>query len=269
MRIAWTASTIAVQITLMHPNMGTPGGSLHPSKLHAIVYCFRQKYGACADRRLWKGRHGIATKIRKDLGIPIGTSMKSIYDIMEGVLQAKENGETYEVEYVSNRGQKAALCRKSIEAQIIADVMESGNSLRAAWAIVNTHRKAEALPLLTMSAVYSCIKRLQPLVEPVGKKKQGSMDAEAPGSKARFRWCLQLGMRFGLLDSSHIRNIINLPDCTPIPLEYNPLHLQPIKVDQFVTWDEVHRKCQPGSDNGQIISTVKKECYNRLKWKIQ
>ena len=42
-----------------------------------------------------------------------------------------------------------------------------------------------------------------------------------------------------------------------LPKEFDPANLTNLNVDQFVTWDEVHRKFIPGYDDGYIHTTYK------------
>ena len=39
-----------------------------------------------------------------------------------------------------------------------------------------------------------------------------------------------------------------------LPKEFDPTNLTNLFVDQFLTWDEVHRKFIPGSDDAYILT---------------
>ena len=42
-----------------------------------------------------------------------------------------------------------------------------------------------------------------------------------------------------------------------LPKEFDPDNLTNLFVDQFVTWDKVHRKVIPGSDDGYVRTPYK------------
>ena len=77
-----------------------------------------------------------------------------------------------------------------------------------AWVLVNVHRENEVLPSLTIAAVTGCVKSLKPKFEKIGYRKQGSKDENSAMCKARFLWCLQLGLRFGIITKNEARNIL-------------------------------------------------------------
>ena len=233
----------------------------------AVAYCFESKYGTCENTEdtPWIGKDGIISSIRKDLNIGRGTSNERISAVMKDLLTAKEAGVRYDpqegVKRRGRSGRKAIIDINSQEAQIIADAIESGMSIVSAWALVNTHREVEELPSLTVSAVRTCIKKLQPAKAKVKDEKQGTLDATTPTAKARFGWCVQLALRLNIMSLEDAKkylvkeNVIKGTD-SELPSEYNPAKLTSLSVDQFVTWDEVHKKVMPGSDDGYIQEGV-------------
>ena len=48
-----------------------------------------------------------------------------------------------------------------------------------------------------------------------------------------------------------------------LPKEFDPTNLNNLFVDQFVTWDEFHRKFMPGYDNGFACTPYK---YHIMKF---
>ena len=60
--------------------------------------------------------------------------------------------------FQSKAGRKAILDVGSVEAQLVADAIEQGTSLKLAHLIVNTHRQQEKLPAVTFSAIYRLVK---------------------------------------------------------------------------------------------------------------
>jgi hypothetical protein len=63
-------------------------------------------------------------------------------------------------------GRKAFIDFDSVYAQIIADSIESGNSISITTYIVNLHRKDNSESSFTKAAVYSCYERMQPRMQP-------------------------------------------------------------------------------------------------------
>ena len=234
----------------------------------AVAYCFESKYDTCENTEdtPWTGKDGIISSIWKDLNIGRGTSNARISAIMKDLLTAKEAGVRYDpqegVKRIGRSGRKAMIDINSQEAQIIADAIESGMSIVSAWALVNTHREVEELPSLTVSAVRTCIKKLQPAKAKVKDEKQGTLDATTPTAKARFGWCVQLALRLNIMSLEDAKkylvkeNVIKGTD-SELPSEYDPAKLTSLSVDQFVTWDEVHKKVMPGSDDGYVKSPYK------------
>jgi hypothetical protein len=70
---------------------------------------------------------------------------------------------------------------------------------------------------------------MNPLVDKVGKRKQGSSDENAPWSKARMGWVTQLRVRLGTL---------TLPDDAPAQFK----NLPSLNVTQIAFWDEMHKE---------------------------
>lgn len=92
----------------------------------------------------------------------------------------------------------------------------------------------------------------------------------APNSKASFGWCLQLGYRLGLYGTQEVRKILvdycNFDELTSLPKYYNLLYLSLLLIDQFTTWDEVHRKILPGSDGEKaFVGAANKTKATRFK----
>ena len=127
------------------------------------------------------------SKIKTDLDLPKNTRLTTLCKIFQEVIECKKEG----VKYIASTnlgqsGRKVILENNSMEAQIIADNVESGLSSIACWAIVNQHLKEQLLPSLTLSSVYGCIHRMNPSFEKIGQIKQGSTDPNASNPKARF-----------------------------------------------------------------------------------
>ena len=152
-------------------------------------------------------------------------------------------------------GRKTIIKEDSVEAEIIADTMENGNSLKMGAYIVNQYRKTNSKPSVTYSAVHGCFKRLQPQLKLIKRGKQGSKDPTDAWSMASHRWFSQLLLRFGKIDFSNkiFREILgeaydekNPPAC------YDITKLTKLKLNQIAWWDEMHRKCSIGASGSQV-----------------
>ena len=82
------------------------------------------------------------------------------------------------------------------------------------------------------------------------------MDEGSNISKARLAWCTRLGVRFGIYD--YYESVLKpLRLCCSEKSKYFDDNLvTPLFIDGFATWDETHRKVQPGSasKNGMVIT---------------
>ena len=131
-----------------------------------------------------------------------------------------------------------------------------------AWLLVNYQKKVKELPSVCISAVGTCITKLKPLVDKVKNKKQGGSDRNAPNCKSRLSWCLKFSFWINLNTLVDAQNIlvekkINETKEGRLPKEFAPAKLTNLFVDQFVTWDEVHRKVVPVSYDGYVQTLYK------------
>merc|ERR1711981_426783 len=78
---------------------------------------------------------------------------------------------------------------------------------------------------------------MKPLVTPIYRCKQGSMDEDSPWAKARYKWVTQLAVRFGLLKLSELANEEERKWCKDLDKAENQLHWT-----QVVHFDETHKK---------------------------
>jgi len=81
-----------------------------------------------------------------------------------------------------------------------------------------------------LSAVRGMVKKLNPKVDEVGRRKQGSTDPESTWTGAGLNWVTQLLICLGDIKRSS--------DNTPEYLQYLPL----LSNQQITFWDEVHKE---------------------------
>ena len=212
-----------------------------------VAYLFLNVHGGEEDceENPWCGKNGIIAKIRESMNLCRGTR---IDHILRDVLECKKLGLRYAGESEKfNCGRTVSIQHDTSEAQIIIDAIENGSSMPIAWNLVNQHRKEEGGDSITKSAVYQFIQKCKPVKIPLGSRKQGSSDPDSNIAKARLGWCRQLGVRFGCYD--HFEEFLkpNGLSTEDMPKYFDPNFLRPLYTDGFATWDETHRKVQPGS----------------------
>ena len=90
----------------------------------------------------------------------------NIKPILRDILVCKHNGTTYrgDTKLKGNVGRRATLEVDSIEAQIIANFIETGMSQRRALSMLNHHRNELNQPLVSYTAVNTLIKQMKPLI---------------------------------------------------------------------------------------------------------
>jgi hypothetical protein len=147
----------------------------------AIGYMFFKKFGAPENHQEWRDKK-IRPKIRKAFNMHDAARIDR-----NNVVACKKAGI---VAYTGTRkigpatGKQPTLTTDSIEAQIVADCLESGFSLSLTQWIVNQHRKETKEDLLTQSPIRHLMKRLKPLVRKVKKQAQGSTDPTSKWARA-------------------------------------------------------------------------------------
>ena len=192
----------------------------------------------------WTGRGGVGPKIKKDLRLPRTFSVKErLLPIFEKILECNRVGEEFHPKMVDGRGgnRKMTIRMDSIEAQIIADSIESGLSRQRTWENVNRHRRENNEELLSESCIAYALRKMRPKMVTIKKRKQGSTDPGSNWAQARYAWTCQLLARFGRLERT--------PSHGPIERKFDQQLQGKLELDQIVWWDETHRKCLIGSAN--------------------
>jgi hypothetical protein len=124
---------------------------------------FYKKFGAPENHQEWRDKK-IRPQIRKAFDL-LYTSAR-IDHILNDVVACKKA----DIAYTGTRkigpstGKQPTLATDSIEAQIVADCLESGLSLPLTQWMVNQHRKETGEESLTQSPIWHLMKRLKPSV---------------------------------------------------------------------------------------------------------
>ena len=95
----------------------------------SIGHVFKHRFKMGLDREnTWKQ---IAKEIRKGMYLPTCFRNKYMFEIFDSVLEAKRNGERWDPSLKSKYpGAKPKIPTSSVSAQIVADLIESGLSIR-------------------------------------------------------------------------------------------------------------------------------------------
>ena len=140
-------------------------------------------------------------------------------------------------------GSKAKVTIASIEARMIADCLESGQSQRQALEIVNHHCHENNQPPLSRSVATRLLNEMQPKICNIVRKKQRSRDPDSKWSQARLNWVKHLLIYFGQLPSKP-------PDATTDKILewFDSTKVGQLELSQVVWWDETHKKCVIGDE---------------------
>eukprot|EP00536_Pseudo-nitzschia_multiseries_P016558 jgi/Psemu1/46626/gm1.46626_g len=190
------------------------------------------------------------------LGNTTRSFQRTVSQVCTEVLHCVENGTAYNGDgNYSKSGRPPVIAVDTIEAEIIADSIEGGNSIRMTPLIVNQYRRKFQLPALTYWSVRSCMLRLSPQIKAIKRGKQGSKNKTDAWCQASFRWFAQLLLRFGEIDFSHpiFQKLLGPayvkekhPPC------YDTSVLTPLKLSQVVWFDELHKQCHIGESGSRV-----------------
>lgn len=147
----------------------------------------------------WLEKGGIAEKIWNDLGLAKTVRKQRFISCFEKVTECIRNEDDFHPSMVENRGGNRQLMIRmdSAEAQILADGLEAGLSIRRCWVNINTHWHDNGDDLMSESCVLYALKTMKTRRVKEQKQKEGSSDPESSWSQARYAWTCQLLARFG------------------------------------------------------------------------
>jgi hypothetical protein len=206
----------------------------------AVFYVFIDMLNA-PDSSQWWGPLGTVASIVRTLEIPFNRR-QVVRRVLTTVVDMAKQGLVYD-------GERKASCRDinimiapdSFDRQIIADAMEGGFGLRHTQELVNEHRRDSNKTIVGLNTVWVAYVRMNPVVTPIGKRKQGTTDPQSPWAMARLQFVTQILVRFGLLAADRVLNEQgNLPD------KFNVAKLTKMTINQIAFWDETHKKVRIG-----------------------
>ena len=202
----------------------------------AIAFVYINVYKA-ADPSMWEEME-LEKHVRDRLGI---NNRTNVQNILHEIYKTIKQGFTYTGD--TNRsscGQKVSITVKSVEAQILADCLENGQSLNKAMIVVNTHCSRNGVKCVSKSVLRRLIKEMKPIKCQLEKKKQGSRDKTSKWARARMNWVTYLLVQLGKVK---IQRDVN----GNIPEWFDEEKVAPLELQQIVWWDETHQKCVIGN----------------------
>ena len=231
-----------------------------------VNHLFRYKYnGMFPDdgkdlNQHWFGRQGIALKIKKDIGLPHCFKTSTLGPCFEKIAECILNGVDFDPSMVENRGghRKATIRMDSPDAQILANGLESGLSVKRTWVNINKHRHDNGQELISQSCVLYALKSMKPKLVKIKKRKQGSTEPNSSWSQARYAWTSQLLARFGRL--KHVYG--------PIERRFNQSLVGKLELNQIIWCDETHCKCLIGGHSNTRDFHLQFPRYTKGKFDI-
>jgi hypothetical protein len=166
---------------------------------------FYKKFGAPENHQEWRDKN-IRPQIRKAFDLSYSAR---IDHILNDAVACKKAG----IAYTGTRkmgpttGKQPTLATDSIEAQIVADCLETELSLPLTQWMVNQHRKETGEESLTQSPIRHLMKRLKPSVRKVKKQAQGSTDPTSKWAGARLGFNTHFFIRFEKLPEQEFEKI--------------------------------------------------------------
>ena len=230
------------------------------AKNMAIAYLFVVVHGLPEDEKEWKGAGSVGVRIKRSLGL---SDQFDITKTFRTILYFLDKGLPYHGQRLLKLPRPVKIPTNSEYAQLVADCMEDGMSIKQTMAVVNRHANDQGANPFTPSAIYSCMKRLNPKKIPVKIKTAGNYDADSDWAQRRYAFATQNLIRMGLLpDAGPL-----VPDGDQVDGEGNPVLIPPdwfyldsfdegmlaehhsFKLFQVAFWDETHRKATIGDAN--------------------
>lgn len=218
------------------------------ARRHGMCCFFVFKHGAEPEERgRWNGRSGIAADIARSLSLPKGCGLRSVKSVMRCILMCEEEVDSFTGNQVFPRKFNNHLTPQgSFQEQLVADLIEDGNSFTHATHLLNEHRREEGISnFVGRSTVYQAAQRLKPKVTAIAKRQQGSLNLESNWCQANYGWATQLLIRCDVLPPDEVEKL-KLEDGT-LPTFYDKAKLKPLNLDGVTFWDEAHKQMRGGN----------------------
>jgi hypothetical protein len=136
------------------------------------------------------------------------------------------------------KSQKPMICSPQ-EYQILIDSMESGYGLVTTMHQINEYRVELDLPYVGYTTVCLTMKRPDPVIRKIRRKKRGERNPNYPWAKAILKWVTQLLVRLGKHSFDPEAQENEHPQLTNTPPYFD--RLPPLSLHQIVFFDECHK----------------------------
>jgi hypothetical protein len=144
----------------------------------------------------WYGNDGVITHIMGKFGLVDKMDRKRIKRVLVNVKEWASRGVLYKGLWLKGQDRKPMIYSPQ-EYQIFIDSMESGYGLVTTMHQTNEYRLELDLLDVGYTAVRRTMKRLDPVIRNIRRRKQGKKDLNSPWAKARLMWVMQLLVRLG------------------------------------------------------------------------
>ncbi|RHY93727.1 hypothetical protein DYB37_012708 [Aphanomyces astaci] len=186
----------------------------------------------------WNEYRGTVYQIMQQFNVPTG-SRESVWNVLNDVEDCSWLGHEYCGDGAPRGGTNKLIVLRSCESQIVADCMEIGMGLTETTHMVNEYRSPTYKIHVGRSAVYSCYLRLNPVVTPLYRQKQGCADKDSDWAVARCGLAQQFATRLGIWKWDD-----SMGSLKPSYLDQD--RLAALAVEQIVVWDETHKDARIG-----------------------
>ena len=233
----------------------------------AISYYFLRVLGVPPESE-WTSKNGAIHKTLRVFNLKYARKNRTNYlwvrnifiDLLEAIAKCKK---FRTIKRYNMRGRAPILQIKSNEAIILTNTIEGGLGLRFARGEINKWRSSFGLPKVRLGAVFGLHKSLKPVRKKIAKRKTGKRDKESPWAIARFNWCRQLLVSFGVIRSRDDYDDYKI--LQPVQKEFSPEPdcVPKRSIYRTAFWDEHHKQCTIGflgtSTTNEVILYPKDE----------
>eukprot|EP00978_Attheya_sp_CCMP212_P039955 scaffold212967_cov35-Attheya_sp.AAC.1 len=161
----------------------------------SIAYCYIEQL-EMPEEVEWSGSSGTIHQILKKLDLLPSKYYQLVRRVLEGIIFCGDHKIAYTGErQIRKQNTNLLLPDGCVEMQIIADHMEMGLGLRQTLELVNEHRVQNGKIDICFYTLHQAYLRLEPVVRPIQRSKQGSCDPESAWAIARKNQSQQLLIR--------------------------------------------------------------------------
>ena len=191
------------------------------------------------------GKNGLVVRIRDRLGLPKTSSLRQIKKTVDVIRMYEAQKKQYKGEHAPRKEWVNLLIPiKSYQSQLIAELISGDFGFSMTTHFLNQYREENDEIPVGRSTVYKACKRLQPSVNKILKRQQGSLDLDSDWCMASHRWATQLLIMFDHLKPGELPSkfLVN----GKIPACFDKDLIRRIVIECIHWWDETHKKQRVG-----------------------